>query len=311
MFGHKFFFSFEFLKVTIKQLNFKRMAAKILVTGATGTIGQALVKTLRERGLSFVAGVRNPAEGREKLAPDTPLTAFDFSKPETFESATQGVDRIFLLGPPMVPELADLLRSFIEFLKRKGIQRVVYLAALGLEAIPELPLHQQTIDRLEAEGFDYTVLKPSFFSQNFKKYEWENITQRGVTFAVAGKGKAGFIDVDDIANVAAEVLTTEGHAKKRYDLTGPELLSYYEVADLLTEVTGKKIVYPEPSEDDFRQALQAAGVPDFVVSYMLNVYRLISEGHVGYLTDDVEKLTGKKPTSLKTVLAADFASVAS
>jgi len=221
------------------------------------------------------------------------------------------VDRVFLLGPPMILGLADLLRSFIEFLKEKGIQRVVYLAALGLEAIPELPLHQQTIDRLEEEGFDYTVLKPSFFSQNFKKYEWENITQRGVTFAVAGKGKAGFIDVDDIANVAAEVLTTEGHAKKRYDLTGPELLSYYEVADLLTEVTGKKIVYPEPSEDDFRQALQAAGVPDFVVSYMLNVYRLISEGHVGYLTDDVEKLTGKKPTSLKTVLAADFASVAS
>jgi uncharacterized protein YbjT (DUF2867 family) len=287
------------------------MAANILVTGATGTIGQALVKTLRERDVSFVAGVRNPAQAREKLAPDAPLAAFDFSRPETFESATQGVDRVFLLGPPMVPGLADLLRPFIEFLKRKGIQRVVYLAALGLEAIPELPLHQQTIARLEREGFDYTVLKPSFFAQNFKNYEWENITQRGVTFAVAGKGKAGFIDAADIANVAAVVLTTQGHAKKMYDLTGPELLSYYEAADLLTEVTGKKIVYPEPSESDFRQALQAAGAPDFAVSYMLNVYRLISEGHVGYLTNDVEKLTGKKPTSLKTVLSANFASMTS
>jgi uncharacterized protein YbjT (DUF2867 family) len=258
-----------------------------------------------------VAGVRNPAQAREKLAPDAPLAAFDFSRPETFESATQGVDRVFLLGPPMVPGLADLLRPFIEFLKRKGIQRVVYLAALGLEAIPELPLHQQTIARLEREGFDYTVLKPSFFAQNFKNNECENITQRGVTFAVAGKGKAGFIDAADIANVAAVVLTTQGHAKKMYDLTGPELLSYYEAADLLTEVTGKKIVYPEPSESDFRQALQAAGAPDFAVSYMLNVYRLISEGHVGYLTNDVEKLTGKKPTSLKTVLSANFASMTS
>lgn len=287
------------------------MAAKILVTGATGTVGKALVKNLRERGVSFVAGVRNPAEAREKLAPGAPLVAFDFSKPETFELATQGVDRVFLLGPPMVLELDNLLRPFIEFLKEKGIQRVVYLAALGLEAIPELPLHQQTIARLEAEGFGYTVLKPSFFAQNFKNYEWENITQRGVTFVVAGKGKAGFIDADDIANVAAEVLTTEGHAQKAYALTGPELLSYYEVAELLTEVTGKKIVYPEPTAGDFRQALQAAGAPDFIASYMLNVYRLISEDHVGYLTDDVEKLTGKKPTSLKTVLAADFASVTS
>jgi uncharacterized protein YbjT (DUF2867 family) len=285
------------------------MSAKILVTGATGTIGKSLVKNLSERGASFVAGVRNLAEAREKLAPGASLVAFDFSKPETFESATQGVDRVFLLGPPMVFELAELLRPFIEFLKEKGIQKVVYLAALGLEAIPELPLHQQTIDRLEREGFDYTVLKPSFFAQNFKNYEWENITQRGVTFVVAGKGKAGFIDVDDIANVAAEVLTTEGHTKQSYALTGPELLSYYEVAEILTEVTGKRIVYPEPSEGDFRQALQAGGAPDFIASYMLNVYKLISEGHVSYLTDDVEKLTGKKPTSLKTVLAADFASV--
>jgi uncharacterized protein YbjT (DUF2867 family) len=282
------------------------MANKILVTGATGTIGKAIVKELTAQNASFVAGVRDIAKASSALG-GAALVAFDFSRPETFEKATEGVDRVFLLGPPMVYNLDELVTPFINFLKARKILRVVYLGALKLENVKELPFHTNVINKLDADGFDYTVLKPSFFAQNFKNYDWDNITQRGVLYAPAGTGKVAFIDTADIAGVAAKALTTDGHQRKSYELTGPEALSFSDAAAQLSEVTGKTIVYPQPTPKDYAETLKAAGAPDFIAPYMTSVYSLIADNHVNIVTDTVEKITGRKPTSLKNVLTKDFA----
>lgn len=285
------------------------MANKILVTGATGTIGKAVVKALQNKRASFVAGVRNVEKATELLGNEIELKTFDFNEPATFENATKGVDKVFLLGPPLVVNLTEMLTPFVDFLKYKGVKRVVYVGALQLEVLPELNFHTLMIDKLQSEGFDYTILKPSFFAQNFKNYEWENIVERGITYVVAGAGKVGFIDVQDIGNVAASVLTEEGHVHKEYELTGPELLNYADAANLLSNVTGRKISYPNPTAEQYTAALKAAGAPDFVAGYMIPVYSLIKDGHVSYLTNDVENITGQKPTGLQEVLKRDFASV--
>ncbi len=278
-----------------------------MVTGATGTIGKALIKKLVESGAGFKAAVRDSEKGRAAFGEGVELAEFDFSDPASFDTATEGIDRVFLLGPPMVLNLDSLLIPFIDHLKAKGINRVVYLAALKLEEVKELPFHEIIIEKLRKEGFDYTVLKPSFFAQNFKNYEWENITQRGITYAPAGTGKVGFIDINDIANAAATVLTTEGHSGREYELTGPECLSYQDAAELLSQVTGKKIVYPNPSPEEYTQALKAGGAPDFIAPYMISVYSLVADGKVDLVTGEVERITGKKPTPLKEVLHRDFA----
>jgi uncharacterized protein YbjT (DUF2867 family) len=150
------------------------------------------------------------------------------------------------------------------------------------------------------------VVLPSFFAQNFKNYEWENITQRNIVFVPAGEGKVGFVDVEDIALVAATILTEEGHTGKTYKLTGPEKLSYKEAADLLSEVTGRKVHYPNPSPEVFTQTLKAAGAPDFIAPYMTAVYSLIANNHVNFLSDDIQRVTGKNPTPLKKVFEKDF-----
>lgn len=284
------------------------MSKKILVTGATGTIGKAVVKELKAAGAAFKAASRNVAAGHEKLGSDTEVVAFDFADPTTFNAATEGIDRVFLLGPPLTLELDKLLAPFIAHLQIKGIKRVVYFSALGAEKMGDsLGFHTMIEQQLKRENFDYTILKPTFFAQNFKNYEWENITERGITFVTAGEGKAAFVDVNDIAKVAAKVLTTDGHTGKQYQLTGPELLSYAEAAQILTEVTGKPIFYPNPSPDQYRGALAAAGAPAFVADYMINVYSIIATNEAALLTSDVELLTGQKPTDLKTVLQRDFA----
>lgn len=282
------------------------MTEKILITGATGTIGNALVKALLEKNATFVAAVRNPEAAREKLGPDVDMVTFAFKDATTFEAATKGITKVFLLGPPIVTNLEELLTPFINFLKSKSIIRVVYVGALGLEHVKELPFHTNLIAKLKDDDFNYTILKPSFFSQNFKNYAWENITQKGVTFFTAGSGKAAFIDVEDVAAVAATVLTEEGHGKKAYELTGPVALSYFDAAAALSEVVGKPIFYPNPSPAEYTNALKTAGAPDFIAPYMISVYSLIANHYVDYVTSDVLKVTGKNPSTLTDVLERDF-----
>jgi uncharacterized protein YbjT (DUF2867 family) len=282
------------------------MTEKILVTGSTGTIGKALVKALQSKGASFVAGVTSAQRGRDVLGADVPIVVFNYENKETYGQATEGVSKVFLLGPPLRMDLDTLVLPFVEHLKASGITRVVYISALALDEVKELPFHTRVVEALKSQGFNYTILLPTFFSQNFKNYEWENITQRGVTFVPAGTGKVGFVDVEDIALVAATVLTEEGHTGKIYTVTGPELLSYAEAAGHLSEVLGKHIQYSNPSPDVYTQVLQEAGAPHFIASYMIPVYSLVADGKVNVLSDDVEKLTGKKPTPLKEVLERDF-----
>ena len=239
---------------------------------------------------------------------DNQIVAFDYTDAATYGPATADVDRVFLLGPPAMLGVDKILTPFIDFLKSAGIRRVVYVSALGADQMgDELDFHTKMEQKLAADGFDFTILKPSFFAQNFKTYEWENITQRGITFQVAGTGKVGFVDVRDVANVAAAALTQPGHTGKTYILTGPEALSYPDAAQLLTEVTGKPVVYPNPSPQAYTEALRGAGAPDFIAPYMISVYSLIADGKAAGLTTDIERLTGQKPTALKTVLERDFA----
>lgn len=281
---------------------------KILVTGATGTNGKALVNKLRERNSDFVIGSRNPEEAAAKSGTENEIRKFAYEDPSTYKDATRDVDRVFLLGPPMQPDVDKLIAPFIDYLGEKGIKRIVYFSALGADKMGDaLAFHDKIEKKLKDEGFDYTILKPTFFAQNFKNYEWENITQRGVVFMPAGEGKTAFIDVNDIAEVAAVALTEDGHGKKTYRLTGGELLSYHDVADELSELLGKKIVYPKPSPEQFREVLANSGAPHFIADYLIGVYGSIADGHAALVTDDVEKVTGRKPAAFKEVLSYDFA----
>ncbi|MCZ8353639.1 MAG: SDR family oxidoreductase [Cyclobacteriaceae bacterium] len=278
------------------------MEKKILVTGATGTIGKALIKALTEQKANFVAATRDV----NKLPQKVNAIAFDFEDASSFAKATADVDRVFLLAPPLNTKADDLLIPFIEHLEQEKIKRVVYVSALEIDALPSMPFHANTIKLMQSKGFELTVLQPSFFAQNFKNYEFENITKHNIIYAVAGEGKVGFVDAEDIGRVAATALTTHGHSGKFYEITGPELLSYFDAANVISEVIGKTIVYPNPTAEQFTQTLAQAGAPAFIADYMIDVYSLIANNRVNKVTSVVENVTGRKPTSLKEVIKRDF-----
>ena len=282
---------------------------KIFITGATGTNGKALVNRLIEKNADFVVGSRNPDEATLVFGKDIEVRKFDFSDASTFSDALKDIDKVFLLGPPMLLKVDELVHPFLEFLKQQDITRIVYFSALAADKMGDmLDFHTNIEQKLKEDNFDYTILKPAFFAQNFKNYESENILERGIVFMPAGTDKVGFLDVKDIAAVTAEVLTSDGHSKKTYELTGPELLSYEDAAAILSEVLGKKISYPNPSPEQFKQVLESAGAPAFIGDYLSNVYQTIANGNVNYLTENVALITGKKPTTLKEVLYRDFKS---
>ncbi len=283
------------------------MAGKILVTGATGTVGSAVVRALAAKGADFVAASRDAGKLAAKFGPGVAAVAFDFADPATYEVATRDVEKVFLLGPPVDPAVDQLLTPFVHFLQEKGIRRLVYLSAFGVEKVADvMPFHANLERLLRESAFDLTILRPSFFAQNFKNYEWDNIVGRKIIYSPAGTGKAAFVDIRDVAQVAAKVLLEPGHAGKIYELTGPGLLGYGEVAGLLSAVRGEPIHYPSPSPEAYAQTLRAAGVPDFVAGYMNKVYGLIRDGHVHAVSPDFERLTGRQPSPLQRVLEEDF-----
>lgn len=282
------------------------MKPSILITGSTGTLGSALYSKLKNSNANVVAAARNENAAKQKLGEDAQVVPFDFADHSTYENALKNIDSVFIVGPTLNLQVDQLLTPFLDFLKANGILRVVYISAMGLENIPELPFHSVIEKKLADDGFAYTVLRPTFFAENFKNFEWENITERGIIYTTGGTGKTGFISVEDIVNVAATVLTEQGHEQKIYELTGDRLYSYDEVASLLTEITGKQVVYPNPTTEAFKAVLLAAGAPAFVGEYMNLIYRLIRDNYVNYLTDTVLAVTGKRPTDLKKVLERDF-----
>lgn len=270
----------------------------ILVTGATGTVGKRVIKHLDKLGASYIAGTRNPNGGKDVY--------FDFGDTSSFEKATEGVDKVFVLGPPMVPGLDALLSPFVDYVKETGIHRIVYFSAYKADKMGGLDFHTKMEQKLKHDGFDYTVLRPTFFSQNFKNYEGDNINQRDILFMPAGNGTAAFIDADNIAEVAALALTQDGHTNRVYELTGPETLSYHDVAALLTEVTGRTISYPNPSPEEFKEVVVSSGAPASIADYLISVYGTIAAGNVSGVTTTYKDITGKEPTPLRKVLEQDF-----
>ncbi len=283
------------------------MEQHILVTGASGTVGHEVAKALRARSIPFIAAVRDVDKAKKILGTEPATVHFDFEQPETFDQAVQSVDRVFLLGPPMDMHLDQLVDPFIEYLQGKKIKRIVYLSAFGAELMSGLPFHTNVERKLKELGFNWTILRPSFFSQNFKNYEYENITERGVTYMPAGNGKVGFVDVRDVGEVAAATLINDQHIHQEYVLTGPETLNYYDAAQQLTEILGTPVQYPAPTPQEYADTLKQSGAPEFVASYMNEVYGLIRDEKVDQVSSAIEEILHRPATPLREVLKRTFA----
>jgi uncharacterized protein YbjT (DUF2867 family) len=271
------------------------MSKPVLVTGATGTIGRDVARRLSEKGASVRAGVRDQAKARKQLGADIALAPFDFENEKTFSDALEGVEKVFLL-PPLLPNQLEVTNAFADAAKRAGVGHIVKLSAIGVddETRPTaVKWHRANEQHIRESGLEFTFLRPNSFMQNFFTYFPPH---NGAIYLPWGNGTASFVDTRDIASVAAEVLTSDGHKGKIYTLTGPATLGIAEVARILSEVTRRDFQYVDVPEAAAGDGMLQAGVPTWQVELVMELHAVNKQNRWSAVTSDIEKVRGIPPT---------------
>lgn len=270
--------------------------SKILVIGATGTVGSRVVAELVARRESVRAATRDPGKVRGLLAAAEPVE-FDLERPETFGPALDGVDRAFMIARPG-DEAADRVAfPLIDAMLAAGVRHVVDLSAMGVERLPEMALRKIEL-RLEASGMSWTHLRPNFFMQVFTAGPLHAAVLHAAAIHLpAADARVSYVDARDIAEVAAVALTAGGHAGRAYTLTGPAALDHYEVVATLSEAAGRAVSYVPIDEDSARRAIAAAGLPPARVERLIGFYRAVRAGLCSPVSRDIPAVLGRPATS--------------
>jgi uncharacterized protein YbjT (DUF2867 family) len=276
----------------------------ILITGASGNVGREVVKQALEVGLRVRAAFPSPA-----IAATAPAglegVIMDYAKPESIRPTLRGVDKIFLVGPPSW-ELPVFEENFIKEVCAAGGKHIVKLSALGgRESI--LPnCHRDSEEYIEASGLPHTFLRPNSFMQNLVNDHAGTIGRRNEFYGCQGNGAVSVVDIRDVAAVAVIVLAATGHEGKVYTLTGGEALTNQQVAEKLSFVASRKTSYVDLTPDQFKKKLLDEGMPEWSADAQLDQQRLYREGKASLVTDDIERLTGRKPITFDQ-FARDYA----
>lgn len=268
----------------------------IVVVGATGTVGTAVVRELLQASEAVAALVRDPDRARELLGSRVELREGDLARPETLRTVFAGADRVFLVAP-LVPELADLEANAVDAAAVDGVRRVVKLSTAGVaqagHALPrQYPLHRRAEQHLESSGLAWTHLRPAPFMQNTLAFA-ASAAADGVIRGAWGEGRMAYVDVRDVAAVAAHVLLADGHEGAAYELTGPQALTVADVAEALSRATGRPVRYEDVAADAVRSALRGRGAPEWFAEAMAEVMAHVRASGTGRVTDAVRQNLGR------------------
>src|SRR5437867_353125 len=283
------------------------MVERILVTGASGTVGSEVINQLSSATAD--ADIRAGAhsiEGIKKVVKSDIVEPIqiDYNKPDTLKDALKDIDRVFLLTP-FQSDMEELSSNFLKEIENAGnIKQIVKLSVMGADSEPGIigsRLHRQVEKMIEYTSIPFTFLRPNFFMQNFVNFFSQSIKEQDAFYLPAEDGKVSFVDVRDIASVAVQVLTKNNdgrHNGKAYVITGPEAISYGDVARILSEQLRKKISYVNISEDDARKGMKGTGGDDWTINYLMELFNIIRMGYLSEVSSVTEEVTGRSAISL-------------
>lgn len=271
----------------------------ILVVGATGTNGREVVKQLSERGVPVRAMVRSAEKSPELRLPNVELVRGDLADPPSLDAALRGVKKAFIVTA-VGPDCVEWFENFFAAGKRAGGPHVVKFSGMGAGGADTLIMNQHAVtdEELRCSGLPYTVLRPNSFHQNLL-WSAGSIKAEGAFYLPLGDARQSLVDVRDIAAVAAEVLTGTGHEGQVYELTGPESLSYHDVAAMLGKVLGKSVRYVPVSLEAAKKSMLQAGMPEWNARAVTDLYRVFASGTYARTTDTVARLLGRPPRSFE------------
>lgn len=274
------------------------MSSPILVIGALGNVGVEVVEKLLASGNSVRAADLDIEKIKAKFGSAVEAVHFDFSKPETYKNTFAGIEKMFLMRPPQISDVKQYMFPAIDSAKEAGVKHVVFLSLIGIENTKFVP-HYKVEQYLKEVDLQTTFLRASFFMQNLNTTHRIEIKERNELFIPVGNAKTSFIDVRDIAAVAALALTQAGHTGRNYDLTGSEALDYWQVSKILSEVLGREIKYKNPNLIYFFISIVQRHTPFMFALVQTGLYASTRFGMAKTITNEVEKLTGTSPITFK------------
>lgn len=273
------------------------MKQNILIIGASGVVGSEIGKQLKELGHN----VRLTTSKKSSKIQDT--FHINLTTGEGAKEAFNGIDRAFFLSPGGYADQYKILFPLIEEAKNRSLKKVVLMSAMGADADPSSPLRRSELE-LEKSGVPYNIIRPNWFMQNFNTFWIHGILAQGKILLPAGNAKTSFIDARDISSVAVKLLTTDEKNNQAFNLTGPEAITHSQVANVLTETTGKKIVYSETTSEEFKSTLLTAGLPADYVDFLALIMGYLKAGYNSALTSSVKDILGREPISFQNYAKA-------
>jgi len=275
----------------------------ILITGASGNAGGAVLREVLKSGSGVRAMVRS-REDSAKVPQGATAVVADFADTSSLRRALEGVDTVYLVCSP-VRELVELESNMIDACREAGVKHIVLNSALGAgdfaKSFPSW--HRKVEDKLKGSGMAYTTLRPNGFMQNLIAYFAPSIRAQAAFYQSTGNAKISHLDLRDIAVAATKILRSPAqHAGKIYELNGPEALSYAEVAEKISKATGRNVQYVDIPAGAQRKVLSDMGMPDFMITALLELQEYYASGKASKVDGTLESLIHRAPTKMDDFL---------
>ena len=273
------------------------MNRPVLVTGASGNVGGAVVRSLIAAGMPVRAAGTTPA-ALERMFRGVDVVHLDFHTPSTFGPALRGVGGVFLLRPPRIATVGPTLNALVDVAGQMGVDHVVFSSVTGADTNRVVP-HHRVETHLQASGLSWTILRPGFFAQNLADAYRRDIVGDDRIYLPAGRGRVAFIDVRDLGDVAATVFADPAaHRSAGYTLTGSQAVDFEEVAAVLTRELGRPIRYEPAGVLAYLRHLKGQGLPAPQVLVQAILHTGLRRGQAQGVDPTLAALLGHSPRTL-------------
>ena len=285
---------------------------RILVTGATGNIGRmTLEHLLKRRPASDLVGLaRDPARASGLATKGIDIRRGDYFDYDGLLHALEGIEKVMLVSATAFTDRKTQHENVINAARQAGVRHIVYMPIIhkagSVFFLPQVTEEDRRVEeKLKASGLTFTLVRHPPFLENIETYAGGNPLKAGV-HAPAGAGKAGYACREDLAEAHAVVLSEAGHENKAYALYGGPAVSFRNVAQLLSDISGRLVPFKVIPDQDYIARLTAAGLPEPAARFVLAWVQGINAGEWDGQSDDLEKLLGRKPTTPTEFLQASY-----
>lgn len=291
---------------SLNQINegFQMSQENILLVGAAGTIGYSLTKEFAKRGIRTRCLVRDPKQAKHLEDLGMELVTGDLAKPDSLPNALKGIEKVFVCTP-LDPSMVQLQENLATACATAQIRHFVKISVLGSNPHSKnifANWHGTIEQKVRDLNIPFTFLRPHYFMQNTLMFKESIKKANSIFMPMSPNAKITLVDSDDIAKVACSTLMTQGHENKSYEVTGPNALSFTDLAKLFSEFYGQSIAYTSIPYELAAQSMMEAGTPQWLIQGTSEFYRFFDTGDAGFVRTTVTDVTKQPATAFKDFL---------